>query len=319
VSAWLEVLDGGLLTSVQDRGRPGARRYGLSASGAVDEWAYAWSNRLAGNPPGAAVLEATLVGPCLRVHGDAIMAVAGADLGVSVDGEEVPPGTAVAVRSGAMVASGQARRGVRAYLAFQGGIAVPPVLGSRSTDLAGGIGPAPLRVGDRVPVGDVPPSRAGRTAEDTCRLTSVVRVLPHGALADAEGLLLSALLHDPIEVSWRSDRVALRGHPAGGGAPAAASLGGAWQGVSVPMVTGAVQITPDGERLVLLAGHGTLGGYPVPAVVIRADWPALAQVTPGRALSFTAVTRDQAVSAWADMVARWTEAAGEPESLGSLG
>lgn len=320
MSAYLEIVEGGLLTTVQDRGRPHHRRYGLSGSGAVDEWAYAWANRLAGNSPGAAALEATLLGPGFTVRGDTVMAVAGADLGVAVDGEEVPPGTAVAVRSGARVVSGHARRGVRAYLAFQGGIAVEPVLGSRSADLAAGIGPAPLRAGDRLALGDAPRAAPGRTAQDTCRLASTVRVLAHDVPADGGRVLLSALLDNPIAVAWRSDRVALRGHPAAAGQPRAAdTLGPAWRGVSVPMVTGAVQITPDGERLVLLAGHGTLGGYPVPAVVIRADWPVLAQFTPGQVLSFRAVERAGAVAAWAEMVGRWRDETGDDRSLGLLG
>jgi len=306
------VLDGGTLTTVQDLGRPRHQRYGLAVGGAVDRWAAAWANRLVDNPPGAAVLEATWMGPHLQFEEGARLAIAGADMEVAVDGVRVEPGAAVSVRAGAVLTAGRARRGFRMYLAVDGGIATPRVLGSRSLDLAAGVGGPPLKRGMWLPLGAPRSGPARRTRVETCRLASFVRVTPGPAAGGKGGeLLLRSVLNTPITVSWRSDRAALRGlpvHPTAGPLADVAAWG---HHLSIPMVTGAVQVTPSGERLVLLASHGTLGGYPVPAVVIQADWPTLAQAAPDSSLRFQLVDRAEAVAAWARMRAAWPEAAHE--------
>ncbi|GIL30632.1 5-oxoprolinase subunit C family protein [Actinocatenispora comari] len=147
------VLKPGLLTTVQDRGRPGLAYLGVPRSGAADLPALELANRLVGNDPAAAGLEFTVTGAVLRAEESLLVAVTGAPAPVRVAGVEVPHGAAVRVPAGAEFAVGTARTGLRSYLAVAGGVAVPPVLGSRATDTLSGLGPAPLRKGDTIPIG----------------------------------------------------------------------------------------------------------------------------------------------------------------------
>ncbi|MFD9128915.1 biotin-dependent carboxyltransferase family protein, partial [Kitasatospora sp. NPDC059571] len=154
--AELLVVRPGPLTTVQDLGRRGVAHLGVPRAGALDEPALRAANRLVGNPPGTAALETTLGGVAVRALAPVLAAVTGAPAGVRVDGRPAAWGAAVAVPAGAVLEVGPASHGVRSYLAVAGGIAVPGVLGSRSTDLLSGLGPAPLAAGDRLPVGGAP-------------------------------------------------------------------------------------------------------------------------------------------------------------------
>jgi allophanate hydrolase subunit 2 len=138
----IEILAAGPLMTVQDLGRPGARRYGVSPGGALDTFALAAANRLVGNPPAAAGLEITAGGAALRLRRPALIALAGGDLAASLDGRPIPLWTAVLADAGATLglAGRRGAWGARAYLAVAGGVDVPPALGARATDLAGGFG-----------------------------------------------------------------------------------------------------------------------------------------------------------------------------------
>ncbi len=149
----LSVVRAGALTTVQDRGRPGHAHLGVPRSGALDGPAAALANRLVGNGPDAAVLETTLDGCSLRPRSAVTVAVTGAPCRVRVDGRPAAWGGPVRVRAGAVLDVGPAVLGVRAYVAVSGGVAVEPVLGSRSTDLLSGLGPAPLTDGAVLPLG----------------------------------------------------------------------------------------------------------------------------------------------------------------------
>ncbi|MEU6238918.1 allophanate hydrolase subunit 2 family protein, partial [Kitasatospora sp. NPDC047058] len=144
----LLVVRPGPLTTVQDLGRRGVAHLGVPRAGALDAPALRAANRLVGNEPGAAALETTLGGVALRAEGPVLVAVTGAPCEVRVDGRAAAWGAPVAVPAGAVVETGPATHGARGYLAVAGGIAVPPVLGSRSADLLSGLGPAPLAAGD---------------------------------------------------------------------------------------------------------------------------------------------------------------------------
>src|SRR5688572_13106877 len=160
----LTVLRPGMLTTVQDLGRYGRQHLGVPAGGPMDWWAYEAANRLAGNPEDAAVLEITLIGPELELGRDAIAAVTGAEFELSVSGRPVPMNQAFAVEAGARLAFGPRTRGARAYLAVDGGIGVPALLGSRATHVKaalGGYEGRPIRRGDVLPLGQprtLPPS-----------------------------------------------------------------------------------------------------------------------------------------------------------------
>ncbi|MFD4661354.1 biotin-dependent carboxyltransferase family protein [Kitasatospora sp. NPDC058444] len=272
----------GPLTTIQDLGRRGVAHLGVPRAGALDEPALRAANRLVGNEPGAAALETTLGGVALRAVGTVLVAVTGAPSPVRVDGRPAAWGAPVVVPAGALFEVGPATAGVRGYLAVAGGIAVPPVLGSRSADLLSGLGPAPLAVGDRLPVGAPPPYRArpelvplpAPPAELVLRL----RLGPRTDWFTPE--TVARFGRDRYLVSPTGNRVGLRTE----GPPLARVRDGELP--SEGMVLGAVQIPPDGQPVVFLADHPTTGGYPVIGVVPAGDLAAAAQARPGTPVRF---------------------------------
>ncbi|MFJ3793702.1 biotin-dependent carboxyltransferase family protein [Kitasatospora sp. NPDC090091] len=280
--AELQVVRPGPLTTVQDLGRRGVAHLGVPRAGALDEPALRAANRLVGNEPDAAGLETTLGGCAVRAVGAVVVAVTGAPSAVRVDGRTAAWGAPVRVPDGAVIEIGAATHGVRGYLAVAGGIAVPPVLGSRSSDLLSGLGPAPLAAGDRLPVGVPTP---GRPRPDLVPLpappTELVLRLRLGPHADwFEPQSVAWLARDHYTVASAGNRIALRTEGP------AVTRARHEELPSEGMVLGAVQIPPDGRPVVFLADHPTTGGYPVVGVVPRADLPAAAQARPGTPLRF---------------------------------
>ncbi|MFH7335115.1 biotin-dependent carboxyltransferase family protein [Streptomyces sp. KHY 26] len=283
----LVVVRPGMLTTVQDLGRPGYAHLGVPRSGALDPPAAALVNRLAGNPPGAAVLETTLDGCALRPRSTVTAAVGGAPCPVSVGGRPVAWGAPVVVPAGDVLEVGAVVAGVRSYVAVRGGLAVEPVLGSRATDLLSGLGPAPLAEGMVLPLGRPagPPARVDAAPQPGPPAELVLRVAP-GPRADwftARGRY--DLTARAYRVSPASNRIGLRTE----GPPLERAREGELP--SEGMVLGAVQVPPDGRPVVFLADHPTTGGYPVIAVVRAADLPAAAQAAPGTPVRFAAVGR----------------------------
>ncbi|MDN0196316.1 biotin-dependent carboxyltransferase family protein [Streptomyces sp. S.PNR 29] len=283
----LAVVRAGALTTVQDRGRPGHAHLGVPHSGALDAPAAALVNRLVGNSPEAAVLETTLNGCALRPRSAVTVAVGGAPCPVTVDGRTVPWGAPVHVPAGAVLDVGSAVAGVRSYVAVSGGIAVEPVLGSRSTDLLSGLGPAPLTDGTVLPLGSPTPlhARVDVAPQPAPPSELVLRVTlgPRDDWFPPEDV--RALTSRPYRVSPASNRIGLRTE---GPALRRAVTG---ELPSEGMVLGAVQVPPDGRPVVFLADHPTTGGYPVIAVVRPTDLPAAAQAVPGTPVRFVAVRR----------------------------
>ncbi|MEV8594001.1 biotin-dependent carboxyltransferase family protein [Streptomyces sp. NPDC052012] len=283
----LAVVRAGALTTVQDRGRRGHAHLGVPRSGALDEPAAALANRLAGNGPDAAVLETTLDGCSLRPRSTVTVAVTGAPCPVTVEGRPVPWSAPVRVPAGALLDVGPAVSGVRAYVAVSGGIAVEPVLGSRSTDLLSGLGPAPLTDGAVLPLG-APPARHARvdTAPQPAPPAELVLRVTLGPRDDwFTRTAIRAFTSRVFHVSPASNRIGLR---TTGPALQRARTG---ELPSEGMVLGAVQVPPDGTPVVFLADHPTTGGYPVIAVVRPTDLPAAAQARPGTPVRFVPVRR----------------------------
>ncbi|MGW4749970.1 5-oxoprolinase subunit C family protein [Streptomyces sp. NPDC004290] len=279
------VVRAGALTTVQDLGRTGYAHLGVPRSGALDPAAARLVNRLVGNAEDAAVLETTVDGCALRPRCAVTVAVGGAPCPVRVDGRPAAWGTAVRVGAGSVLEVGSAVRGLRSYVALGGGIAVAPVLGSRSTDLLSGLGPAPLAEGAVLPLGaavavrgpvDAPPW-PGPPDELVLR----VRLGPREDWFTAPAL--RAFTTRAYRVSPTSNRIGLRVE---GPALERAVPG---ELPSEGMVLGAVQVPPDGRPVVFLADHPTTGGYPVVAVVREADLGAAAQAVPGTRVRFVAV------------------------------
>jgi biotin-dependent carboxylase-like uncharacterized protein len=283
----LHVVRAGPLTTVQDLGRPGLAHLGIPRSGALDRPALRLANRLVGNPDTAAGLEVTLTGAVFRPDSPVTVAITGAPAGVSVSGEPVGSGHPVQVAAGALVKLGPARSGVRSYLAVAGGIDVPPVLGSRATDTLSGLGPAPVRDGDLLPVGRAPadgfaadPGTATRDGS-AFRGEAPLRVILGPRHDRFTAAAVDTFLASTYTVSPLSNRIGVRLN----GPPLARQV--AEELPSEGVVLGAVQVPANGEPLVFLADHPTTGGYPVIAVVAEADLPVLAQARPGARIRFT--------------------------------
>lgn len=295
----IEVLAPGLLTTVQDtRGRLAWARFGVAEGGALDIPAAAAANRLCGNAPDAALLEITFAGPVLRFQRMAVIGLAGADLGALLDGREIAAGASYLVRRGSLLAFGERRRGTRVYLAIAGGLDVPAVLGSRSTDCAGGFGGLAgraLRAGDSLAAFEVSDSarRAGARLADPAVQQGVVRILP-GPHADRfVAGALERLCGQPWRIGALADRMGYRLE----GQPLRHRRGADVPSLGLP--AGAIQVPGDGLPIVLLADHQPTGGYTVLACVIQADLPILAQCAPGDTVRFALTSYDEARAALA--------------------
>lgn len=273
----------GPLATVQDLGRPGHAHLGVPRSGAADERAFRLANRLVGNPEGAAGVEFTLGGAALRFRRNAWIAVTGAPLPFRIDGRAYGTNAPCHVLAGALVEFGTPSSGLRSYLAVRGGVVVDEVLGSRSTDLLSGLGPAPLSPGDRIPVGSA--DGFGDIAVDIAPApplpeTPVLRILP-GPRDDwfAEDAM-TVLTSTAYVVSPDSNRVGVRLD----GPPLVRVREGELGSEGV--VTGSLQVPPSGTPIIFLADHPTTGGYPVVAVLASADVADAAQLRPGQRLRF---------------------------------
>lgn len=322
--AVLTVTDPGLLTLVQDLGRPGRGDLGVTGSGAADAPSARQANRLVGNPEGAPVLETLLGGLRLTALEPSVLALTGA-IGratiVAPSPEEgrdraVRTGTPFALYPGETLQIGAPETGLRGYVGIRGPLAVDPVLGSAATDTLSGLGPAPLAAGDTLrvaaptpvvsPTPLAPTTVAPTSAAAPGRPAAVghpeppVTALPApgetvtlrataGPRADWFGPDRAAGAATLAARSWMigpdSDRVGAR--LITDGEPLVRTRGG--ELASEGMVPGAVQVPPDGLPVVFLADHPVSGGYPVVAVVEPADLPLAAQLPPGTPVRFRIV------------------------------
>jgi len=304
-----EVLTPGLQTTIQDPGRPGYGRFGVSPGGAADRNALVTANRLAGNIDSAAALEITLLGPRLRVETRCRVAIAGADLGARLKGSSLPNGVPVNLQEAdeiwfdpAIVAS--VGGGARAYLAVSGGFDVPIVMGSRSTDLTAGFGGwqgRSLRSGDRLSISDpvhhIPRETDGDIRKDFHASTKPyvadmrsIRIV-RGPQADRfDESAWTTFLGAEFTVSSQSNRLGLRLD-----GPSLAPTGGA-DVISEGIVTGSIQVTGGGQPIVMLPARATIGGYAKIATVISVDLDLLGQKKPGDRLRFSQVSVEEAMN-----------------------
>jgi antagonist of KipI len=294
----IQVVRPGLLSTVQDEGRPGYLAFGVPLSGAIDADSYALANLLAGNPRGAAAVEMTLLGGTFLFEEDAYVGIAGADMEAVLDRERVAPGSAFPIPRGGVLAFASARGGCRTYLAVRGGIDVPPFLGSRSTytrAAVGGLGGRALAAGDLIPVGPSPPPppprvvRRGGLPRSPREITLRVLLGPQDDRFSPEGL--ATFLGSAYSVTNRNDRMGYRLE-----GPAVRHRDGP-DIVSDALLPGAVQVPGSGTPIVMMADAQTVGGYTKIAAVIGADLPALAQATRGDAVRFARCGQEEAVRA----------------------
>jgi len=285
----IRISEAGLRSTVQDRGRFGHLRAGVPPAGAADPFALAAANALVGNTDDAAGIE--IIGTPFRFSCDdsRVVAVAGRDVSL-VTRSRLPPWSSVFVRAGQTVTVHSGERTRFAYLAVSGGIATVPLMGSRASYLPAGLGAA-LRAGDVLPLGDsdAGPEDAARRIEPTT-YDEQVRAMAGPHDDRFEGDVNARFFGEAFLVQPASDRQGVRL----GGVPIAPRAG---ELLSCGVLAGAVQVPRGGAPIVLLADHGTTGGYPVIATVIAADIGKVAQRMPGESLRFYRVERDEALDA----------------------
>jgi biotin-dependent carboxylase-like uncharacterized protein len=300
----VEVVQPGPLTTVQDLGRVGLAHLGVPASGAADAGSLRLANDLVGNDAGAAGLEVTLGRLALRFDCDAVVAVTGAPVPIQISGavgsggvssgggrpgdREPASGGAFAVAAGSVLRLGAPPAGLRSYVAIDGGIGVRPVLGSRSADCLSGLGPRPLRPGDWLPL-ERPRSRPNEPRESPPRAAEpavpgsgpvVLRAIAGPRDDWFAATALDALAGGSYVVSPASNRTGLRL------TGPALRRGRSGELLSEGVVAGSLQVTHEGQPILLLADHPTTGGYPVVAVVAAADLGLAAQLRPGQQVRF---------------------------------
>ncbi len=290
----IEVLRAGPLTTVQDLGRTGWRDRAFSLCGALDDTALQWGNLLVGNDVNAAGLEFTLGPATLRFHADTCIALTGTDADAALDGRPLRPWWRARVRAGQTLQLAAPRERMRSYLCIAGGLGVPDVLGSRSTDLKAGFGGfegRALRDGDRLPVASparLPTRAVGLRPPEW---TSEVRVLPGPEHDDFPPAARRAFCDGAWRVTPQSNRMGYRLEGAALARERGAEL------ASHGVLPGVIQVPPAGQPIVLLADAQTTGGYPRIGVVIRADLWKLGQARLGGTLRFEPCTPAEALAA----------------------
>ncbi|MCT1364300.1 MULTISPECIES: urea amidolyase family protein [unclassified Microbacterium] len=286
----VEVVRSSLQLLVQDAGRPGFAALGVSASGVADRVAMHAANRAVGNTPAAAVLE-SVGGAVLRFHGAGVAAVTGATGPLTLtdaDGTErtLLPGVPFATVDGDELTLGHPDRGLRSVIAVRGGLAPAAALDSRATDTLAGLGPAPLSVGDLLPIGDaavaaVEPDPVPRALPAAGELVALEITLgPRDDWFTAAGV--DALTGQAWTVTPRSDRVGIRLQ---GDVPLERAVGGELP--SEGAVTGAIQVPPDGQPVLFLPDHPLTGGYPIIGALTDRSLDLAAQLPPGVRVRFT--------------------------------
>ncbi|WP_119459988.1 biotin-dependent carboxyltransferase family protein [Rhodospirillaceae bacterium SYSU D60014] len=292
--ASLAVVAPGLHTTIQDRGRFGHQDVGMPVSGPLDDVGLRLANALVGNPPGMAALEILMQGPTLEVAAESVrVALAGSGAGIEVLGEEarvVPSWRSITLRRGQSFRIRALADSACAYLAVEGGFAIEPCLGSLSTYVRGGIGGlhgGALRPGDNLPL-----RFDAATERDEVMLPKTPDLAPNRTIRVVLGpqqdyftdAAVDTLLSSDYRVSQNADRMGFRLD-----GPILAHRDG-YNIVSDGIATGAIQVPGSGQPILLLADHGTAGGYPKIATVISADLPVIGRRRPGDGIRFAAVT-----------------------------
>ena len=297
----LKIVQPGMLSTVQDRGRYGYQRYGMPTAGAMDTFALRAANALVGNDDNAACIEATVLGPRIEILSDTTIAITGANVSPRLDSEPIPMWQSVAAGRGSRLEFRGPTDGMRGYLAIAGGIDVPQVMGSRATYMKaaiGGVEGRPLRAGDIL-------NTHGHAAEAPTTVRSLpTDAIPHYGSAHELRVVLGpqqaaftqagidTFLSEDYTVSIHSDRMGYRLE----GEPVEHADGPDVISDGTPL--GTIQVPGDGQPIILLSDRGTTGGYTKIATVISTDLSKVAQAMPGHTIKFNAVSVEEAQEAY---------------------
>ena len=292
----MRVIDPGMLTLIEDGGRYGYGNIGITQSGPADRYSAAWANRLLGNQPDAAVLEITMGGAVFEALGTIRIALTGADARLQINNQSVAHWCTHTLHRGDHLQTGMATEGLRIYLATDGGWGCQTVLGSCATTPR-------ERLGSILRAGVILESR-GHPSQTRRVRTSLSRCTPPRQRIDFTPLLRLRMVptyhHDRFDPLARAHMIAQRFRVT----PATDRMGCRLRGspiaspgeiLSEPTACGAVQIPPDGQPIILLNDHQTIGGYPIIGTVIPPDLSRLAQARPGTQIAFTYITLDEAL------------------------
>jgi len=305
---WIDVVEPGLATSVQDLGRIGAYNVGIPPSGALDQASAKIANLLVGNPVDAAVLEAPYLGPTLAFNGPAVVAVTGAKAAVKLNGEPMPSWEAFRAGDGDVLSFGFMEAGARLYVAVAGGFDVPLVLGSRSTyglGALGGIEGRPLRAGDRLPAGETAPGFVPRSVPEQSRpawsreveLRVVLGLYDYRLTEDAVRTLLDAVwsltpVADRTGFRYAGPRLDFeqRVQPFGAGSDPSNIVDAGYP-------IGSIQVPSGSEPIILHRDAVSGGGYAMVGTVISVDMDLVAQSAPSTATRLRSVSLEDALAA----------------------
>lgn len=296
----IKILDAGLLTTVQDLGRYGFQRYGVSASGVMDEYSAKIANKLVGNKVGEAVLETTLKGVQIEFLQNTAVAITGGNCDVTLNGTKIELWQSYLVNRGDILKMGICRSGLRNYLAFAGGIDVPIIMNSKSTNLkakVGGFNGRKLMTGDVLSVG-VGSLEAPLTLNKHCIPTYSKDIKVGVILGQQDDHFTEAgiktFLNETYTVTQESDRMGIRLSSVSG---ATIEHKNGADIISDGITFGAIQVPGSGQPIVMMADRQTTGGYTKIGNVISSDLAKLAQATPGTKVKFVEYTLEQAVQA----------------------
>lgn len=293
----IKIVKAGMLTTIQDLGRYGLQRYGMTVSGAMDSYALRLGNALLENPDNEAAIECTVMGPTIYFEQGQLICLTGADLSPAVDGEPISMWRPVFIATGSLLSFGRPRSGCRTYICFRGGLDIPELFGSKSTYGKGGLGGwqgRALQEHDRIAFRSRydEPERRFRWSMDTALYpdlsTGIIRVMGGPQLGQFEPTAVQRFFADVFTISNNSDRMGYR--------LTSSLLQRIEQQelLSTAVTFGSIQVPPDGNPIILMADHPTTGGYPVIAQVATIDLPLLAQKEPNNSIRFTRIELSEA-------------------------
>lgn len=293
----IKVKEPGIFTTVQDGGRKGYQKYGVTVSGPMDERAFNLGNLLTGNPKGTEELEMTFSGGKFLFDSDAVIAITGADMNPTLNGESAPMYRALSVKSGDELAFGFAAEGCRTYLAIAGGMDIPEVMGSKSTlpgKKLGGYKGRKLEEGDYIPllkdISEIPNQEQRVLRKQSYPMDEIVLRVVGGPQDDGFSpeefrkffWFGAEITSDYDRQGCRLERREPIKHLGDGNI------------ISDGIAFGSIQIPPNGQPIIMMADRQTVGGYPKLGTVISVDLPALAQARPGMKVRFVNVSIDLA-------------------------